>query len=148
MKFSDDLKVSDALKLFYGVEHLSDEAFTRRINYVRIGILTLPFPNPKPRREIVHLHDVNHILSGYDTSWIGEGEVSAWELATGFPWHCWIGYFYSPITLVIGFILNPTRVIKAFARGRQQKNACYAQISKQELFDSTVGDLKRRLGHK
>ena len=28
-------------------------------------------------------HDLHHILTEYDTTWTGEAEVSAWELATG-----------------------------------------------------------------
>ena len=36
----------------------------------------------------VPLHDVNHILSGCDTSWRGELEIAAWELASGgCGWH-------------------------------------------------------------
>jgi hypothetical protein len=142
----DQLKVRDALQAFYGTESLGQDAYVAKINYADFKIFKLPFPNLKKRREIVYLHDINHILSGYDTSWIGEGEVAAWELASGFPKHCWVGYFYAPVTFAIGLLLNPARVFRAFLRGRRERNSCYANLGKEELFDLSVKDLRVILG--
>jgi len=41
------------------------------------------FPNVAPRVRAVKLHDLHHILTGYGTSWTGEAEIAAWELASG-----------------------------------------------------------------
>ena len=78
------LKKASYLFNFYEIFGLGQDAYERRVNFAKIGFLILPFPNPKARQRLVYLHDVNHLLSGYDTSWVGEGEVSAWELASGF----------------------------------------------------------------
>ena len=45
-------------------------------------ICKLPFPNLKQRRALVYLHDINHVISGSDTTWVGEGEVAAIDLCT------------------------------------------------------------------
>ncbi len=144
---NEELKIRDALQVFYGSESLGQDAFIAKINYADFKIFKLPFPNLKKRREIVYLHDINHVLSGYDTSWMGEGEVAAWELGSGFPPRCWVGYFYAPFTLMIGLVLSPVRVYRAFLRGRRQKNSCYADLSKEEIFNLSVKDLKIILGH-
>ncbi len=146
MKIQDGLKISEALKVFHGQERLGDEAYKQPVNYANFVVVKVPYPNLKQRRELVHLHDINHILTGYDTSWVGEGEVAAWELASGFPGRAWVGYLYAPFSLVIGFFFGPSRIVRAFRRGLREKNSCHAPLSKEELFNSTVGELKKVLG--
>lgn len=142
------MTVEEALTVFFGAEHLGREAYENAVNYATIGLITFPVPNPAARRRIVYLHDVNHILSGYDTSWAGEGEVSAWELASGFPAHCRIGYFYAPLTFAVGLIVAPKRLWSAWLRGRKEKNSCYAPLSREEMMATTVSDLRKMLGIK
>lgn len=141
----DELTVSKALEKFYGRELVGDDAFTKSVNYIEIGRFKIPFPNFVQRRELIYLHDINHLLTGYDTSQLGEGEVAAYELASGFPAHCWIGYLYSPFALLGGLFLNPQRVFKAMRRGWGSKNACHANFPKEELFKMRLGDLKTAL---
>ena len=143
-----NVTVEEALSIFLGAEHLGREAYEDRVNYARLGFLTIPFPNPKARREIVYLHDVNHVLSGYDTSWAGEGEVAAWELASGFPKHCWIGYFYAPLTFSVGLIVAPKRLYRAWVRGLTEKNACYSTLSREEMMKARVSELRKKLSIK
>jgi hypothetical protein len=45
-------------------------------------------PNVKSRQRALPLHDLHHLVTGYDTSWRGEAEIAAWELAAGMPWLC------------------------------------------------------------
>lgn len=144
-KIDPQMTVEEALTVFFGAEHLGREAYEDAVNYATIGPITFPFPNPAARRRIVYLHDVNHILSGYDTSWGGEGEVSAWELASGFPKHCWIGYFYAPLTFMAGLFVAPRRMWKAWKRGRREKNACYAQLTREQMMRTRVADLRKLL---
>lgn len=140
-----EMTVEEALTVFFGSEHLGREAYEDAVNYAKIGPITIPFPNPSARRRIVYLHDVNHILSGYDTTYGGEGEVSAWELASGFPRHCWIGYFYAPIAFTAGLFVAPLRMWKAWKRGRKEKNSCHAPLSREQMMATKVGELRRML---
>jgi hypothetical protein len=38
----------------------------------KLGPLPFPFPNTKARIRAVQYHDLNHVLTGYDTDTIGE----------------------------------------------------------------------------
>jgi len=47
------------------------------------GIPVLVFPNTAGRVRAVRLHDLHHVVTGYETTWTGEAEIGAWEIATG-----------------------------------------------------------------
>ncbi len=142
-----NLTVEKALDLFYQREMIGREAFEESINYAQVGPFNLPFPNFKARQEAVFLHDINHLITGYDTSKLGEAEVAAFELASGFPLRCWIGYFYAPLAFLGGVWFGPKRVWRAFKRGWGAKNACHlVGLPKSTLMSMTLEDFKARLG--
>src|SRR3954469_22900277 len=41
------------------------------------------FPNTDGRRRAVRFHDLHHVLTEYPTTWRGEFEIAAWEVASG-----------------------------------------------------------------
>ena len=137
--------VNDALKDFYQSHYFGDEAATARFVQVHLGPIKFPFPNPRARREAIHLHDLTHLVTGYDTSWAGEGEVAAWELASGFPRKYWIGWFYAPLTFTIGLLVAPLKVAKAFRRGWGSSNLYKLDIPRSKLNNLTLGELKTRI---
>src|SRR6185295_10394327 len=49
----------------------------------KLGPIPVPFPNTKARVRAVHVHDLHHVLTGYNTDTLGELEISAWELGGG-----------------------------------------------------------------
>ncbi|MCB0410927.1 MAG: hypothetical protein KDD22_00265 [Bdellovibrionales bacterium] len=142
---TDQISVEQALKEFYGTQHLGDEAFTQAVNYAQFGSLKIPFPNLKKRREIIYLHDINHLLTGYDTTYAGEGELAAYELASGFPFHCWVGYLYAPIAFLTGVFVAPLRVWRGWLRGWGAKNSCHADLTREEIFSMNLGELRQYL---
>lgn len=83
---------------------------------VHIGI-----PNPPAHGRALRLHDLHHVLTGYDTSILGECEISAWELAGGSGWYvAALGFDLAGCGL--GLLLAPRRTLQAFARGRRSRN--------------------------
>ena len=63
--------------------------------WVVLRVRSVPFfafPNTKTRRRSVKLHDIHHVLTGYDTSWTGESEIGAWEIGPGCGRH-WVTAF-------------------------------------------------------
>ncbi|MBY0472123.1 hypothetical protein K2X30_13230 [bacterium] len=140
----------EALTKYYNQNYFGDRALTDLCVTARVGPITFPFPNPKQRRDVIQLHDLHHLLTGYSTDWIGEGEVAAWELSSGFPRKHWIGYFYAPITLIIGFFFSPKRIFKAFKRGRGKENLCHLdlRIPRDQLFNMSLPELREKLGLK
>lgn len=137
--------VKEALYEFYKSHYFGEEASTAKWVQVRLGPFKIPFPNPKLRREVIYLHDLTHLVTGYDTSWTGEGEIAAWELASGFPRKYWIGWIYPPMTFSIGLIISPKKVLQAFARGWKQPNLYKLDLPREKIETMTLGELKSYL---
>src|SRR5687767_14137680 len=49
----------------------------------KLGPIPFPFPNTPARIEAVKYHDLHHVMTGYQTSFVGELEISAWEIGSG-----------------------------------------------------------------
>ena len=64
---------------------------------MKVFFINLTLPNPKFRKDLTHIHDIQHILNDCDTSWEGEGFISGWEVATGF-WKHFECVSNSPVT--------------------------------------------------
>ncbi len=110
---------------------------------LKAGPFTLRFPNTAARVRAVRLHDLHHVLTGYGTTWTGEAEIGAWEIASGCGRH-YPAWFLNFGALAIGLALAPLRVFRAFVRGRHSRNL-YAGEFREELLDLTVGALRETL---
>jgi hypothetical protein len=115
--------------------------------WVRIAVLGLPlvrFPNTAGRVRAVKRHDLHHVLTGYDTSWTGEGEIGAWELATGCR-DLWAAWWLNASAAFVGLCIAPRRVLRAFARGRRERNLYDRELT-DALLDERLGSVRERLG--
>jgi hypothetical protein len=105
---------------------------------------SLRFPNSDARRRAVKYHDLHHVVTGYPTDLTGEAEIGAWEVATGCK-----GYVAAWILnlLVFGHRLvgAPTRVFRAFVRGRRSRNL-YGETYDETLLQKTVEEVRGELG--
>lgn len=111
---------------------------------LKLWKLTIKIPNTEGRRKAVRLHDLHHVLTGYDTTWTGEAEIGAWELASG----ClrWPAATLLNLTiLAIGIVIAPVRLARAWARGRQTRNL-YAEDGVEHLLPRTVVAMRGELG--
>ena len=69
---------------YFAENGFGDGGYDDRFVVLRVGgVPVLVFPNTKQRVPSVCIHDVHHVLTGYATRWRGEGEIGAWELASG-----------------------------------------------------------------
>lgn len=89
---------------------------------VYTGCLLVPLPNIETRHRYLKYHDLHHIVTGYSTGRIGEGEVSAWELGTGSMLDSPLLGTMNLIALSTGLVLQPRRMWRAFRRGWQSRN--------------------------
>lgn len=147
MQQKDHLKVSKALEVFYANQNLDQKVTSHAVNYYPLGFIKIPFPNLMARKELLYLHDLNHLLFGFNTSVSGEAQLAALELGSGFPKHCRIGYLYSPFALLPGLLLCPLKVLNAFLKGRSLKNSCHLEWSKSRILNSSLLDIKKELEH-
>ena len=123
-----------------------DGGDTQRWVVLRVaGVPVFAFPNIETRRRSVKLHDVHHVLTGYDTSWIGESEIGAWEIGSGCGRH-WVAWVLNLGAMAIGFLIAPRRTWRAFVRGRRSGNLYGSASLDESLLDRTVSDLRREVG--
>ena len=107
------------------------------------GPLRFAFPNTPGRVRAVRYHDLHHVVTGYDTSWTGEAEIGAWEVASSCRDHvaAWLLNLYA---MGVGLVIAPGAVWRAFLRGRHSHNL-YAEPFGDALLDESVGAMRRRL---
>jgi hypothetical protein len=89
---------------------------------VKVGPMPYPIPNTRSRKRAVRVHDLNHLVSGYRTDREGELEISAWELASGGCGGYGAAWVLDLAGLLSGFFVCPGRTVRAFRRGRRQRN--------------------------
>ena len=146
-RYPDDLSLRTARALFFQDAKLgSDGGYGNR--WVRVETKPIPFyfPNWPSRVAAARLHDLHHIAAEYRTDWPGEGEIAAWEIASGCA-----GYHAAWLLNVGGFgaglLVAPRRVFHAFLRGRRAKTNLYKNgIDEWQLDEITVGMLRDDLG--
>jgi ubiquinone biosynthesis protein Coq4 len=91
----------------------------------------------------VKLHDLHHVLTEYGTSWTGEAEISAWELASGCRDYA-AAWVLNGLGLLMGLVIAPKRVAHAFLLGRRTGNL-YGREVNDALLDERIGVLREQL---
>ena len=101
-------------------------------------------PNFPSRKKAVLKHDIHHIITGYPSHFIGETEISAWEVASGCKsyWIAWALNFHG---MVAGFWFNLRGIYHAFVRGRRSKNLYSNLVTDREVLEMHVNDLQNLL---
>jgi hypothetical protein len=124
----DDVTLREAIE-----RHLAENGFppdggrSQRWVAHRIGRIPLCIPNISANRRAIPIHDMNHVVSGYGHDALGEGEVGAWELGSGYRDYT-AAWVLGSAAMGRGFVHSPTRVFAAFVRGRQTENLFGADI--------------------
>jgi hypothetical protein len=144
MRLEDTWVVRDARTEFFRLAGLpSDGGYSARFIHFRIGVVSFVLPNSAARKKAVPLHDLHHLATGYDTSWTGEAEIAAWELASGcrsYP----AAWLLNLLAFPMGLMIAPVRTWRAFRRGRSSANL-YAGEWDEKWLDASLGQLRARL---
>ena len=115
-----------------------------RDNWVKVpmwGYYVPVFPIYGFKKSLM-LHDVHHVLSGYDTDWRGELEIAAWELSSGGCGWYLLYWIDRVVFMSLGLLLCPSRTSRAFQRGRGHCNSF--NRNPDDVLDSDYDELKRR----
>lgn len=112
--------VGDALAAYYIAHDLpADGGATDPVFHVRIGPFSIPLPNPPGRRRAVVFHDVNHLVTGYNTTFSdGEVVIAGFEVGAGCGPY-WIVWYINLSMMALGIVFRPRDVFAAFVRGRR-----------------------------
>ena len=110
---------------------------------LKLWRIPLAFPNTEGRRRAVRFHDLHHVLTEYPTTWRGEFEIAAWEVAGGVRRY-WEGWLLDLLGFAAGLFVYPRSVYRAFMRGRRSRNL-YGDVWDEAILARRVGDVRRRL---
>jgi hypothetical protein len=109
----------------------------------KLGPVPFPFPNTAARKRAVRYHDLHHVVTGYRTDFMGELEISAWEIGSG----CrdFVAAWQLNLSgLAGGVLFRPWRTFHAFLRGRHSRNF-YGRKYDDALLRTTVARAKEEL---
>jgi len=144
IEYEDDLTLRNARARYFESAGLDDGGYTDSWVIFRVaGVPIAALPNTAQRIRSVRLHDIHHVLTGYDTSWTGEAEIAAWELASGCADHA-AAWFFNFSAALIGVFIAPRALWTAAVRGRAQQNL-YAGEWDEAILDRRLGELRRDL---
>jgi len=122
MDVSEDIALGDALVAYFRRNHLPvDGGYTRKSYTIRTWPVRLRLPNTASHVAAVKMHDLHHLLTGYRTDWCGEGEMAAWELASGTP-RPFIAFALDFLAVAAMVFRAPRRLFVAFHKGTAAKN--------------------------
>src|SRR5262245_59542408 len=100
-------------------------------------------PNPPAHGCALRLHDLHHVLTGYDTGWVGEAELGAFEAASGCGRH--VGALpFDVAALGMGLAIAPIRTFRAFVRGRRAKNL-FGRPFDETVLARPIGEVRKEL---
>jgi hypothetical protein len=142
--YEDQWTVSQARTRYFEANGFGDGGYDDDWVRFKVGPVPIAIPNTDGRKAAVPLHDLHHVATGYDTDLAGEGEIAAWELASGcrqVP-AAWVLNVLA-VWPVLFYALP--RVHRAFLRGRRTRNLYDAPMD-DALLDLHVGELRDRLG--
>lgn len=141
------MTVHDARSRYYEINGFgADGGDSLKWVPLKIFGLTVYIPNTEGRRRAVRVHDLHHVVTGYQTNWRGEAEIAAWELASG----CWrwpTAFVLNLGGLALGAMIAPRRVARAWARGRKTRNL-YSERGDaiDRVLSRPVGEVRATLG--
>jgi len=137
------LTLREARGRYFAANNLGEGGYEDKWVKLAVGPVSFAIPNSAGRVRAVRYHDLHHVVTGYATDWTGEGEIGAWEIASG----CrdmvaaWILNLYA---MWVGLWLAPRSMWRAFARGRHSRNL-YGEVWSDALLEQSVGDARRCL---
>jgi hypothetical protein len=140
--YDDSATLREARKVYFEVNAFGDDGgYGSAWVDFKLGPIPMPFPNTPARVRAVGYHDLHHILTGYETSTLGEFEISAWEIGAGCKGFA-AAWMLNLGGMLAGLFVAPRRVFRAFVRGRRS-DTLYGQ-SLDTMLDETVREARDR----
>lgn len=143
VEYAGAMRVRDARAQYFASNGFSDAGYSDDWVTIKLGPLPFVFPNTTTRKRAIPLHDLHHVATGYATTFRGEAEIGAWEIAAGCSDH-WAAWVLNSSAFAYGLVLAPRRVYRAFVRGRHSRSL-YRTGWDDHLLEMSVDDLRGRL---
>ncbi|MGG8496257.1 hypothetical protein ACQY1Q_07550 [Tenacibaculum sp. TC6] len=139
------MTISAKLKKFYLDNNLPENGGTEEDYFnLKFRFFSLKIPNYEFRKNVLYIHDIQHILYDCDITWKGEAFIAGWEIATGFWKHLPIG-FASIWAMGVSLLLHPKEVVNGYKAGLQVTGLIDLKIDKEQLLSYTVKEVETLL---
>lgn len=136
--YDDSLPLRDALALYFETNDFGqDGGYNDDWVFGKFGPIPFAFPNSDARKRAVPLHDLHHVITGYDTDGVGEGAIGAWEVASGCGRH-WAAWFLNLNAMWLASWMDARAIWAAFLSGRRSTNY-YERGIDDKVLDTKVG---------
>lgn len=139
------MNVREARDEYFAANGFSQTAYSDSWVQLALGPLPLVMWSPA-RQRAIPLHDLHHVATEYSTTWAGEAEIGAWEIAAGCGNYS-AAWFFNAFALAFGFVAHPRRTYRAFVRGRHSRSRslyCHGGW-RDELLELDVAELRGQL---
>jgi hypothetical protein len=143
------MSMREARELYFKRNGFSVAAYSAPTFTLKFLGIPVTFPSTTNRKRALPLHDLHHIVTGYGTDWIGEAEISAWELRAGGRSLARFGmvvYWLDGSGVILGMLFSPRRVWRAFCAGGGQRTLFNESEPFDTVLEMSVDALRRRLG--
>lgn len=143
IQYASELTLLDARQRYFDQAGFNEDGYSDRWVRLKAGPIVFGFPNTQARVRAVKFHDLHHVLTEYDTTWPGEAQIGAWEIASGCGRH-YPAWLLNMAAVAVGLIIAPRAVYAAFIRGRKSTNL-YRSAFDGALLQRTVGEVRGEL---
>jgi hypothetical protein len=141
--------VGKSIQDFYTKNNFGEDGgVSEKFAWIRFGFFSIPIPNFESRRNNVYLHDVHHIITENDTTWKGESAVSSWEISSGGWGNLLIPWILTLWAMGLGILFHRKSTLIAFERGLTMRNALTSGMTKTEISNLTVAELRVKVSNK
>jgi len=137
------MTVREARAQYFARNGFSDATYRDRWVKLKLGPVPLAFPNTRSRRRAIPMHDLHHVATGYETTFAGEAEIGAWEIA-GSCGPYTAAWLLDAVAFAGGMVIAPRRTYRAFVRGRRARTL-YRTGWSDDLLELDVAELRRRV---
>jgi hypothetical protein len=138
------MNVRQARDEYFAANGFSETGYSNSWVKLALGPLPLVMWSPPARRRAIPLHDLHHVATGYATTWAGEAEIGAWEIAAGCGDYS-VAWLYDAAAFAFGIVVHPRRTYRAFMRGRHSRSLYCHGGWRDELLELDVAELRAEL---
>jgi hypothetical protein len=142
------MTVSQSLEEFYAKNNFPADGGESSNHFdLKFKLFTLKLPNVQFRKDVIHIHDIQHILYNCDTSWKGESFIAGWEIGSKMWKHFPIGMM-SLWAMGFSLLNHPKEVFKGYRTGINSIGIIDLKIDKKNLLKLSIPILKSTIKKK
>lgn len=143
-QLSPQTPVDEALECYLRENNFKKENYSAPTFQVKLFGRMWTFPNHPYRQQVIPLHDLHHVATGYGTDLAGEGEIGAWELRGGC--NTLFLVVINLLAVFFGFFVAPRRILKALKAAAGQRTLYALGDPYDSYLKLSLEEIRTRLG--